>query len=622
MSKTKIIDKKSEKSINGEREFLSYLHHSFIVNMHYAFQDSDNLYLVMDLLTGGDLRYHCSRYRSFSEEQTRFFLACIIHSLSYIHKNNVIHRDIKPENLVLDENGYVHITDFGVAKKNMPDNSSETSGTPGYMSPEVMFGKNHSFPVDFFSIGVIGYEFLMGHRPYRGRERKEIKDQMVSYQAKIKENEIKKGWSLDAIDFINLLLMRKEKKRLGYKNGVKELKEHPWIKYYPWKDLAKKKLPTPFIPDKKDNFDKKYCESMDEISEETQLRYEEIAFSKHFKTAFNNFYFNKSETKWDENNLQDESLTESESEKNDKIDVTKSLSVMKLFPDYGNKNIFEKKITNLKPKVIENKRKIKKDINFQKSKIMGKTQNISKDIFSNIDLKNMSNRTQNRYTLHKNKSMINILKRKINPNARIINYSNSRRKNDTTFINIKKISINCKDSNSKMLKNDSMNKSIMKSNKSYNDINKYFRNNSLNRSRLNFINNNKNNINIYLNINMFNKMINNHFNQKKKNINHRNPFQELLFDKKKLIKIEKSKKSLESFYNNHNNNINKYFNNLKNEDKSMRAKSVISDMNKNYQIVKNIIKNNSGKNSISTNLIKYKNNINNNSISKNSMINK
>ena len=122
MSKTKIIDKKSEKSITGEREFLSYLHHPFIVNMHYAFQDSDNLYLVMDLLTGGDLRYHCSRYRSFSEEQTRFFLACIIHSLNYIHKNNVIHRDIKPENLVLDDKGYVCITDFGVAKKNMKDN--------------------------------------------------------------------------------------------------------------------------------------------------------------------------------------------------------------------------------------------------------------------------------------------------------------------------------------------------------------------------------------------------------------------------------------------------------------------------------------------------------------------
>ena len=179
MSKTKVIDKKSEKSINGEREFLSYLHHPFIVNMHYAFQDHENLYLVMDLLTGGDLRYHCSRYRSFSEEQTRFFLACIIHSLSYIHKNKVIHRDIKPENLVLDDKGYVRITDFGIAKINMPDNSSETSGTPGYMCPEIMYGKNHSFPADYFSIGVIGYEFMMGKRPYKGRGRKEIKEQMI-----------------------------------------------------------------------------------------------------------------------------------------------------------------------------------------------------------------------------------------------------------------------------------------------------------------------------------------------------------------------------------------------------------------------------------------------------------
>ena len=77
MSKRKILDKNSEKSINSERKFLSLLNHPFIVNMHYAFQDNDNLYLVIDMLSGGDLRYHCSRYRIFSEEQTRFFIACI-----------------------------------------------------------------------------------------------------------------------------------------------------------------------------------------------------------------------------------------------------------------------------------------------------------------------------------------------------------------------------------------------------------------------------------------------------------------------------------------------------------------------------------------------------------------
>ena len=222
MSKLKIIDKKSEKSINSEREFLSKLHNPFIVNMHYAFQDQDNLFLVMDFLSGGDLRYHISRHRKFSEEQTRFFIGGIILALEYIHSNNVIHRDIKPENLVLDNNGYVRLTDFGIAKENLIDNSSETSGTPGYMSPEVMNSSNHSFPVDFFAIGVIGYEFMKGVRPYIGRSRKEIKEQILSRQAKIKEEDLGKSWSSESADFINKLLIRRPENRLGFK-GVFEL---------------------------------------------------------------------------------------------------------------------------------------------------------------------------------------------------------------------------------------------------------------------------------------------------------------------------------------------------------------------------------------------------------------
>ena len=182
MSKLKVLDKKSEKSINSEREFLSFLHHPFLVNMHYAFQDYDNLYLVMDMLSGGDLRYHISRYRRFSEEQTRFFIACMVYTLEYIHGNNVIHRDIKPENLVLDDKGYVRVTDFGIAKKYVKDNARETSGTPGYMSPEVMCAQNHTIAVDYFALGVIGYEFMNGVRPYLGKNRKKIKAKILSTQ--------------------------------------------------------------------------------------------------------------------------------------------------------------------------------------------------------------------------------------------------------------------------------------------------------------------------------------------------------------------------------------------------------------------------------------------------------
>ena len=319
MSKLKVIDKKSEKSINSERLFLSKLHHPFIVNMHYAFQDNDNLYLIIDLLNGGDLRYHISRHKKFSEEQTRFFISCIILALEYIHGNNVIHRDIKPENLVLDNKGYLALTDFGIAKENQKDNSSETSGTPGYMSPEVMKGGNHSFPVDFFAIGVIGYEFMEGIRPYIGKNRKEIKEQMLSRQAKIKEDELSKGWSKECINFINNLLIRRPEKRLGFK-GIYELKEHSWLKYYPWEQLEKKKLPSPFEPEKKDNFDKRYCESVDHIGEDTKLRYEEIILEQNYQKEFINFKYNK-----DEEEEQKRILMEKKKEKKKQMELEKKI---------------------------------------------------------------------------------------------------------------------------------------------------------------------------------------------------------------------------------------------------------------------------------------------------------
>ena len=138
------------------------------------------------------------RFRIFSEDETKFFFACLILGLEYIHSNNIIHRDIKPENLVCEENGYIRITDFGVAKIKKEENSSETSGTPGYMAPEVLFAQNHSFPVDFFAIGVMGYEFMFGERPYIGKNRKEIKHLVFKRQAKIKFEDIPSGWSYES----------------------------------------------------------------------------------------------------------------------------------------------------------------------------------------------------------------------------------------------------------------------------------------------------------------------------------------------------------------------------------------------------------------------------------------
>lgn len=138
MSKNRIITKRSVNSVMNEQKLLLMLRHPFLVNMRYAFQNSETLYLVMDLMKGGDLRYHIGSKRRFTEEEVKFVVACIIVALEYLHTNSIIHRDIKPENLVLDEKGYVRVTDLGIARVWNPENSSETSGTPGYMAPEVM----------------------------------------------------------------------------------------------------------------------------------------------------------------------------------------------------------------------------------------------------------------------------------------------------------------------------------------------------------------------------------------------------------------------------------------------------------------------------------------------------
>ena len=219
-----------------------------------------------------------------------FFVCCLILGLEYLHRNNVIHRDIKPENLVLDEKGYLRITDFGIAKLYQKDNANETSGTPGYMSPEVILGKNHNCAVDYFALGVITYEFMMGCRPYNGKNRREIREKIIAKQVKVNKNDIPFGWSMEAAHFINGLLQRKPANRLGLR-GALEVKENAWLKYYQWKDLYEKKLEAPFIPQQGDNFDQKYCGNDNKIDQETKIRYEMILKDPLYKDAFLNFTF-------------------------------------------------------------------------------------------------------------------------------------------------------------------------------------------------------------------------------------------------------------------------------------------------------------------------------------------
>ena len=296
MSKIEIVDKKSEVSILEELTLLSKISHPFIINIHFAFQDTEFLFLVSDYLEGGDLRFQLTKNKTFTETQTKFLIANLLLSLDYLHTNNIIHRDVKPENLIFEKNGYLRLTDFGIAKTFSKNNKEETSGTPGYMAPEVLFAQNHTFVVDYFAVGVIIYEIIFGHRPYTGLNRKELKEEMFGKKVFIEKKDLPKNWSEDSANFVNKLLIRKATERLGF-NGSKEVFEHSWLKYFPWNDLYNKKIEAPFVPEiSGDNFDFNFVNNFKGPNDSTLERYkiylkDEKTYFKIFNKYF--YYYNE-----------------------------------------------------------------------------------------------------------------------------------------------------------------------------------------------------------------------------------------------------------------------------------------------------------------------------------------
>ena len=299
MSKCKLIEQKCYEDIIYERELTSKIEHPFLASLVFSFQDKDYLYMIYDLMSGGDLRYWYIQKKPFEEKECKFLVACILLGLEYLHHNKIIHRDLKPENILFDKSGYVHLIDFGIAKQ--LDNEPEEhivheSGSPGYMSPEAIFKERHSYVSDFFSLGVVCYEMMMKKRPYVGKNRQEIKEKMSKEQVQIKKEQIPKGWSPQVVDFVNKLLMINPENRLGYK-GISQIKDHPWLRYFDWKLIYLKKEKAPFIPPKK-----VIC-SEEDVPEEKRkdsnaLKYLKIKQSQLYQTAFVNFlYYNKNSLK-------------------------------------------------------------------------------------------------------------------------------------------------------------------------------------------------------------------------------------------------------------------------------------------------------------------------------------
>merc|ERR1712099_196304 len=197
-------------------------------------KDDRFMYIIMEIIAGGELFVHLRRARKFSDEQSKFYAALTAAGFAHIHSKNIIHRDLKPENILMCQNGYSKLTDFGFAKIIEPGTRTYTlCGTPEYIAPEVLLNKGHGKPVDWWTLGILIYEMIVGYPPFVDE------DPMGIYQ-KILSGKIvfPKLFDKNAKGLVKRLLTADLGKRYGnLKDGVDDIKQHKWFSIISWDDL-------------------------------------------------------------------------------------------------------------------------------------------------------------------------------------------------------------------------------------------------------------------------------------------------------------------------------------------------------------------------------------------------
>lgn len=238
--------------INSEKSILQTISHPFIVSLRFAFQTRDRLYLVLDLLGGGELFHHLVN-TNFDEYRAKFYTAQIGLAIGYLHSKNIIYRDLKPENAVLDMDGYVRLTDFGLAKSNVSEANAKTfCGTPEYLAPEFLVGSPHGRAVDWWSLGIMLYEMLCGIPPFYSENQNEMYEKILSAPLDFPEEVTV---SEEGKNLLARLLDRDPDTRM---QDVESFTAHPFFSDIDFDALYQRKLPAPFQPnpDTLQNFDK------------------------------------------------------------------------------------------------------------------------------------------------------------------------------------------------------------------------------------------------------------------------------------------------------------------------------------------------------------------------------
>ncbi|CAM2103624.1 serine/threonine-protein kinase N3 isoform X1 [Lepidochelys kempii] len=248
LKKQDIISRDEIDSLNCEKrifEVINSFSHPFLVNMFACFQTSDHACFVMEYTPGGDLmmRIHSD---IFPEHVTQFYTACVVLGLQFLHEKKIIYRDLKLDNLLLDAEGFVKIADFGLCKEGMGfgDRTNTFCGTPEFLAPEVLTDTSYTRVVDWWGLGVLIFEMLVGESPFPGDNEEEVFDSIVN-----EEVCYPRFLSSEALPILRKLLQKCPERRLGAgERDAEEIKTQPFFKEIDWDALFARALKPPFVP--------------------------------------------------------------------------------------------------------------------------------------------------------------------------------------------------------------------------------------------------------------------------------------------------------------------------------------------------------------------------------------
>uniref|UniRef100_A0AAR2K6N3 Ribosomal protein S6 kinase n=1 Tax=Pygocentrus nattereri TaxID=42514 RepID=A0AAR2K6N3_PYGNA len=247
LRKAKIVcNAKDTAHTRAEREILETVRHPFIVDLWYAFQTGGKLYLILECLSGGELFMQLEKEGIFMEDTACFYLGEITLALGHLHSSGIIYRDLKPENIMLNHEGHIKLTDFGLCKESIHDGTVTHTfcGTIEYMAPEILTRSGHNRAVDWWSLGALMYDMMTGSPPFTAENRKRTIDKILKCKLSLPPY-----LTPDARDLVKKLLKKNPTQRLGSGKGdCADIQKHPFFRHINWEDLLNKRVEPPYRP--------------------------------------------------------------------------------------------------------------------------------------------------------------------------------------------------------------------------------------------------------------------------------------------------------------------------------------------------------------------------------------